>query len=95
VRGTTPTLATSYLRTIIPAAYDGRVDTLWLATGQRQWGSFNPVSGELALYEDAGPRDTELLDLAAIQAIRHGGTVYATAQQHMPDPAPLAAILRY
>jgi hypothetical protein len=95
LRSTTPALATSYLRTIIPAAYDGRVDTLLLATGQRQWGSFDPASGELALYEDAGPRDTELLDLAAIQTIRHGGTVYTSAQQHMPDPAPLAALLRY
>jgi hypothetical protein len=83
------------LRAIIPAAYDGRVDALLLASGQRQWGSFDPVSGELALHEDAGPRDSDLLDLAAIQAIRHGGTVYTIAQQHMPDLAPLAAILRY
>ena len=95
LRGTTPALATSYLRAIIPAAYDGRVDALLLASGQRQWGSFDPVSGELALHEDAGPRDSELLDLAAIQAIRHGGMVYTIAQQHMPDLAPLAAILRY
>ena len=63
LRGTTPALATSYLRAIIPAAYDGRVDALLLASGQRQWGSFDPVSGELALHEDAGPRDSELLDL--------------------------------
>jgi hypothetical protein len=95
VRGTAPALATSYQRTIIPAAYDGRVDTLLLASGQRQWGSFDPASGALALYEQAGPRDTELFNLAAIQTIRHGGTVYTIAQQHMPDPAPLAAILRY
>jgi hypothetical protein len=95
LRGTTPARATSYLRTIIPAANDGRVDTLLLAAGQRQWGSFDPVSGELALHEDAGPRDSELFGLAAIQTIRHGGTVYTIAQQQMPDLAPLAAILRY
>jgi hypothetical protein len=95
LRGTTPALATSYLRTIIPAAYDGRVDTLFLAIGQRQWGIFDPVSGELAFHEDAGPRDTELFDLAAIQTIQHGGTVYTIAQQQEPNLAQLAAILRY
>jgi len=95
LRGTTPALATSYLRTIIPAAYDGRVDTLFLATGQRQWGNFDPISGELAVHEDAGPRDAELFDLAAIQTIQHGGTVYTIAQEHMPELARLAAILRY
>lgn len=69
--------------------------TLLLANGQRQWGHFDPVSGELAVHEDAGPRDTDLLDLAAVQTIRHGGTVYALTPDQMPDPAPLAAILRY
>lgn len=95
LRGTTPALAISYLRTIIPAAYDGRVDTLFLAIGQRQWGSFDPVSGELAVHEDAGPRDSELFDLAATQTIQHGGTVYTIAPDQMPDAAQLAAILRY
>jgi len=95
LRGITPALATSYVRAIIPAAYDGRVDTLFLATGQRQWGTFDPVSGELAMREDAGPRDTELFDLAAVQTIRHAGTVYAVVPEQMPDAAPLAAILRY
>jgi len=93
--GTTPALATSYLRAIIPAAYSGRVDTLFLASGQRRWGTFDPVSGEIAVHEDVSPRDSELLSLVAAQTIQHGGTVYAVAPEQMPDAAPLAAIFRY
>jgi hypothetical protein len=95
LRGASPALATSYLRTIIPATYDGRVDSLFLASGQRQWGIFDAVSGALTFHEVADPSDTELLDLAAVQTLRHGGTVYALTPEQMPDAAPLAAILRY
>jgi hypothetical protein len=95
LRGTKVALATSYVRAIIPAAYDGRVDTLFLASGQRQWGIFDPSSGELAVHADAGSRDAELLNLAALQTMGHGGVVYAVAPEQIPDAAPLAAILRY
>lgn len=93
--GTQPTLASDYLRTIVPAANAGRVDTLFVATGQRRWGSFDPVSGVLMLHDAPEPRDRELLDLSAIQTILHGGTVYAVEPEQMPEPAPLAAIFRY
>jgi hypothetical protein len=93
--GVHPALALSYLRAIIPAAYAGRVDTLFVATGQRRWGSFDPLSGVLTLHDVAEPHDSELLDLAAIQTILHGGTVYAVAPEQMQELASLAAIFRY
>jgi hypothetical protein len=90
-----PALASSYLRAIIPAAHAGRIDTLFVATGQRWWGTFDPVSNVLTLHDAAEPRDSELLDLAAIQTLLHRGTVYAVAPEQMPEMAPLAAIFRY
>jgi Bacterial archaeo-eukaryotic release factor family 7 len=95
LQGKTPTIATSQLRAIIPAAYNGRVEALFLAIGQQQWGSFDPVSGALALHEGVSPRGSELLNQAVGQTLRHGGTVYAVNQQQMPEGAALAAILRY
>jgi hypothetical protein len=95
LRGTKTALATSYLRAILPAAYSGRVDTLLVATGERRWGSFDPDSGALAVHEHAGPGDAELLNLAVVQTIRHGGAVHVVAPEQMPDAAPLAAIMRY
>jgi Bacterial archaeo-eukaryotic release factor family 7 len=95
LRGMHSALATSYVRSIIPASYDGRVETLVLATGQQQWGSFDPGSGVLEVHDQAGWRDTELFNLAAVQTIQHGGTVYVVTPAQMPEAAPIAAILRY
>jgi hypothetical protein len=79
----------------VPAAAEGRVDILFVATGQRRWGSYTPGSGVLALHEQAAPRDSELIDGAVAQTILHGGTVYAVTPEQMPADAPLAAIFRY
>jgi hypothetical protein len=95
LRATQPALATNYLRAIVPAAYQGRVETLFLAAGQQQPGTFDPVSGELALYDQAGPRNSDLLNLAAIECVRHDSTIYAGIGAQMPESGPLAAIMRY
>jgi hypothetical protein len=95
LRGAQLALASSYLRAIVPAAYAGRIETLFVAIGQRQWGTFDPATGVLALHEAAESHDSELLDLAAGQVIRHGGTVYLAAPEQMPESAPLAAIFRW
>jgi hypothetical protein len=95
LRGSDPALATDYLRTIIPAAHEGRVEVLLVAAGQRRWGRFDRASGELLVRAEPGPRDSELLDMAAAQALLHGGTVYLVAPEQLPEGAPVAAILRY
>jgi release factor family 7 len=93
--GTSPAQASRYLRTIVPAAQEGRIATLFVADGQRRWGTFDPATGALALHDAAQPRDTELVDFATIQTILHGGTVYTVAPEQLSEAAPLAAILRY
>jgi hypothetical protein len=95
VKATQPTLATNYLRTIVPAAYTGRVATLFVADGQHQWGSFDPETSVLSVHDEARPGDGDLFNSAAIETVRHGGIVYVVAQEHMPDNGPLAALLRY
>lgn len=80
---------------IVPAAYYGRVASLFVANDQEQWGSFDPASDTLQIHEPAQPGDEDLLDLAATQTLLHGGSVYAVDQSDMPDEAPLAAVFRY
>lgn len=93
--GTKPAQASSYLRAIVPAAYAGRVATLFVATGQRRWGAFDPATGFLTLHEATEPRDTELVNFAVIHTILHAGTVYTVTPAQLPDAAPVAAIFRY
>ncbi len=55
-----------------PIALPGVPTSLQDALGQPQWGTFDPVTGVLALHDAAEPHDSELLDLAAAQVILHG-----------------------
>jgi hypothetical protein len=80
---------------IVPAAYYGRVASLFVARDQEQWGTFDPATGTLQIHEQAQPGDGDLLDLAATQTLQHDGSVYAVEQSGMPDEAPLAAVFRY
>ena len=87
--------ASSNSSEIVPAAYYGRVASLFVAVDQEQWGTFDPATDTLKIHQQAEPGDEDLLDLAASQTILHGGSVYAVEQAQMPAEAPLAAVFRY
>ncbi len=90
--------ASSRYEEILPAAHDGRIDTLFVARGVRLWGRYDSKSREVHLQEDqTGPRDVseDLLDLAAVQTFLNSGTVYAVPRQEVPDGQAMAAIFRY
>ena len=87
--------ASSNVSDIVPAAYYGRIDSLFIAIDQEQWGTFDPTTSTIHLHETAEPGDEDLLDLAATQTILHGGAVYAAERRIMPDKTLLAALYRY
>lgn len=83
---------------ILPAAHDGRIDTLFVARGVRLWGAYDVQKREVRLEEDQTIQrnhSEDLLDLAAVQTFLNGGTVYAVPQQEVPDGQAMAAIFRY
>jgi hypothetical protein len=83
------------IRTIVPAAHYGRVDTLFVAVGLQHWGAFDPQTDTIDIHGEEKPGDEDLLDLAAVQTLLHGGRVYAKEPEKVPDGAPLAAVFRY
>lgn len=87
--------ATTDLKQIVEVAHHGRIDTLFVPLGQRQWGRYDPSSGRVELYADHQPGARDLLDLAAVQTYLNGGVVFAVEPAEMPDAAAVAAILRY
>ncbi len=86
---------TTDVREALTAAHHGRVDVLFLPVGVQVWGHFIPENDLVDVHESPEPGDENLLDLAAIQSLIKGGTVYAVAPQEVPEQAPLAAIFRY
>ncbi len=83
------------LRDIVPAAAEGRVETLWVARGVQAWGRYDPTDSSVVLHDMPHAGDQEMLDLAAVQTILHGGTVYPIDRMKVPGDALLAAIFRY
>jgi len=83
------------LEKIVPAAYQGRVETLFVAAGAQQWGVYNPVTDEIELHDQIESGDEPLLDLAAVQTYLKGGIVYAVVPEKVPGGTSAAAVLRY
>jgi hypothetical protein len=82
-------------REIVPAAYHGRVECLFVAVGRQQWGDYDPGANQVNIHPEPQSGDFDILDLAATQTLLHGGAVYAVEAAEVPDETLLAAVLRY
>ncbi len=83
------------IREIMPAAYYGRVSSLFVAIDQELWGNFDPTNNAIHVHKEPRFRDDDLLDEAATQTLLHGGAVYAVEQTKIPGELPVAAVFRY
>ncbi len=89
------TAATSdRIETVVPAAFDGRVDTLFVASDQTCWGRFDPYSRVVTEHRRRANGDWDLLDLAAQHCLLHDSTIHVLPQEELPSPSPMAGILR-
>ncbi len=86
---------TADVQEAVSAAHQGRVDVLFVAVGVQMWGRLDPDTGTVHVHQDPEAGDEDLLDLAAIQTILNGGTVYPVEPEQTPAGAPLAAVFRY
>ena len=87
--------ASSRITEVLPAAFHGRVDCMFVAVGEQQWGAFDPEESAVTVHDERQPGDEDLLDLAAVQTILHSGRVYALPPAEVPDGASIAATFRY
>jgi hypothetical protein len=83
------------IREIVPAANAGRVESLFIAIDQEEWGVFDPARNLLHVHKEARFGDDDLLDIAATQTLLHRGAVYAVEQTGMPENTLVAAVFRY
>lgn len=87
--------ASNDIREIVPAAHYGRIESLFVALGIQQWGTFDPDSGTVVMHKEADPGTEDLLDLAAIRTLLNDGAVYAVEPNAMPPDTSAAAVFRY
>jgi hypothetical protein len=88
-------LASNDIKEIIPAAHQGRVDSLFVALGVEVWGIISPENGKVQIHQEPRAGDEDLLDLAAVQTLSNSGVVFVVPAEETPDTEPLAAVFRY
>lgn len=88
-------LTSSDKRKTLLAAWAGQVDTLFLHPDAHLWGTYDEAAHQVQINAEPTPGNYCLLNEAAIQTLRNGGTVFLTAEAPVTKDTPLAAILRY
>jgi hypothetical protein len=80
------------LAEVLPAAYQGYVQYLFVARDRQQWGTFDPANLYATIHEHPEPGDEDLLNLAVVHALSHRATVWVVEPEKVPDNTPVAAI---
>jgi hypothetical protein len=89
-------LASSRVEEVVPAASDGRVESLLVSVDAECWGRFDEQAHTVEVLENDTPGQGEdLLDFSAVRTLLTGGAVYAVPRDLLPDNTPLAAVFRY
>jgi len=79
---------------IVQAAFDGRVEALFVAVDRVAWGQFDPQTRRVQLHHRRGNGDVDLVNLAAALTLCHDGDVYASMPKEF-EPGAAAALFRY
>jgi hypothetical protein len=87
--------ATTDLKTIITAAFEGRIEALFLAGNEPCWGYLDMGSRRVDIHTKHEPGDVDLFDVAAFRTLVNGGSAYGLSEDESPLGEPIAAMMRY
>ncbi len=88
-------LASDDIARILGAAYDGRVDILFIDSRIPVWGSIRIDDRMVEVHKSRQIGDDDLIDLAATQSLLHRGMVYSVEHEQLPSHGSVAALFRY
>lgn len=88
-------MATVEIERVLRAANDGRIEVLFLQTGEQLTGEWEPTKRSVTELSDDDRSDHALMDLAAREVLGKGGRLRFTDGSSLPTDEPVAAILRY
>lgn len=93
--GSDPSHASAVIQDVLPAAHDSRVQTLFVPLNQHRWGRYDLDTRTLKFHDEERPDTYDLYDLAAVQTLLNGGTVYAVEPSQIPGNGEIAAVYRF
>jgi hypothetical protein len=83
------------LPVVITAAMRGQVDSLFLDCSRPWWGMYDAASDTVFVHPLPQPGDADLVEMAAVETLRHGGRVFAMSAGRSDPEAAAEALLRY
>lgn len=89
------TTATSRISDVVRASHQGRVNTLLLHDGEPVWGRYDSEADKLETGPEFDSSGEDLLSIAAIETLQHGGEVHLMSADELPAETGAVAILRY
>lgn len=79
---------------VVPAAHGGLVGELYLDCSFQVWGRYDQKTSAVTLAKGMGPDADDLIDLAAVRTLAHGGRVHVTDRlESAGAPIPMLAVL--
>lgn len=91
-----PSRTSTSISEIIPAIYEGKVDTLFLQNREDVWGDFNENMASVDVHDNRRNGSVSLMNLAAKKVIEQNGKVYLVEKEFMPDKnSKMNAVYRY
>lgn len=88
--------ASAQASVILPAAFDGKVDSLFIAEGKDVRGMYNEEDCSIAVADHPQPFTESLINFAMRETLRNGGAVFSQPADDMPEGSRgMAALFRY
>ena len=83
---------------IIPAANNGRVESLFVASGADTWGRFDKENQTVEVHEERRDSDENLINKAVLDTFLNGGKVFTLNKENLPEytvDTPIVAVMRF
>ncbi len=71
------------------------MQTLFVPLAQHHWGRYDPEARRSELRDEERADTYDLYDLAAVQTLLGGGTVYAVELSEIPGEGEMEAVYRF
>jgi hypothetical protein len=86
--------ASDDLQRILPAAHQGRIETLLVDPRDTIFGRLDHDAATVEIVDERDPA-LDLTENAIAQTVLHGGDVVSVTREQLSTPGPLRAIFRY
>lgn len=88
-------LASDDIGTVLAAANQGAIDTLFLADNHEFWAKLNEQTGELTPCEEGEPGSEDMVDRIAHLAFDQSARIFTLPPDEKPGQGPIAAMFRF